>query len=67
VALHRNRSFVVACALPAVKDTLMHNLAVTNESVSFSDLAQRVEEIGFAVVPRCLDEVMVERLASRMS
>ena len=45
----------------------MHNLAVTNESVSFSDLAQRVEEIGFAVVPRCLDEVMVERLASRMS
>jgi hypothetical protein len=45
----------------------MHNLAVTNESVSSTDLAQRVEEKGWAIVPQCLDEVMVERLCSCLS
>jgi hypothetical protein len=35
--------------------------------VSFTDLAQRVEEKGFAIVHRCLDEVMVERHCSGLS
>ncbi|HVH69862.1 MAG TPA: phytanoyl-CoA dioxygenase family protein [Candidatus Dormibacteraeota bacterium] len=45
----------------------MHNLAVPNERVSRIDLARMVEETGFVVVPRCLDEEMVQRLCACLS
>jgi len=47
-----------------MKDTHVHHLLVPNESVSSLDLAQRVEKDGFAVVPACLGEELVERLCS---
>lgn len=45
----------------------MQNLAVLNESASCLDLAQRVEENGFALVPTCLSGEVVEQLCSRLS
>jgi ectoine hydroxylase-related dioxygenase (phytanoyl-CoA dioxygenase family) len=42
-------------------------VAMSNESVSSIDLAQTVDENGFAVVPACLDEDMMERLCFRFS
>jgi ectoine hydroxylase-related dioxygenase (phytanoyl-CoA dioxygenase family) len=42
----------------------MLNLAAPNAGVPTIELARRVEEDGFAVVPTCLDETVVRRLGS---
>jgi ectoine hydroxylase-related dioxygenase (phytanoyl-CoA dioxygenase family) len=67
MVLHRCRPSAAARLFAPMKDMDMQKLAVANECVASVDLAQRVEEFGFAVVPTCLDEEMVERLCSHLS
>jgi len=45
----------------------MGNLAASSESVHPSDLLQKVEADGFAIVPSCLDDETVEQLGTHLS